>query len=113
MSLHRYPIPPAIKRHRRLRRHRDRRQPGYEGKQVSAQRRTYPHAQHSIRPPVFFHVKSAASFVCQVALNDDVPPGSSHADFAVIGDGREVAVEPYVRAGEPRPLTADITGVEQ
>ena len=88
---------------------------GYEGKQVSVQRRTYPHAL-STHPParVRFHVnRRFASFVCQVALNDDVPPGSSHADFAVIGDGREVAVEPYVRAGEkPRPLTADITGVE-
>ena len=48
-----------------------------------------------------------------MALNDDVPTGVSHADFIVGVDGREVAVESYVRAGEPpRTLVADISGAE-
>jgi hypothetical protein len=55
-----------------------------------------------------------ASFSCQVALNDDVPHHASHADFVVLVDGRPVAVEPYVRAGDPpRTLVTDISGAEQ
>ncbi len=88
---------------------------GYEGKLVSVQRQHYGHA-FSTHPParLRFHVdRRFASFTCQVALNDDVPVGASHADFAVVADGREAAVEPYVRAGEPpRTLVADIAGAE-
>jgi predicted O-methyltransferase YrrM len=88
---------------------------GYEGKQVSVQGRHYPHAISS-HPPASLRFKLGhrfASFSCQVALNDDVSGGASHADFAVLADGQEVVVEPYVRAGEaPRTLTADIAGAE-
>jgi predicted O-methyltransferase YrrM len=88
---------------------------GYEGRQVTVRRQHYHHA-FSTHPParLRFHVdRRFASFTCQVALNDDVPAGLSHADFAVVADGREVANEPYVQAGEPpRPLVADISGAE-
>src|ERR1700741_5456096 len=89
---------------------------GYEDAQVSVQGKNYSHAI-STHPPatVRFQIdRRFASFACQVALNDDVPAGASHADFAVLVDGREVTVEPYVRAGEPpRPLVADIAGAAQ
>lgn len=89
---------------------------GYEGQPVRVRKQTYAHAL-STHPParVRFQLdRRFASFSCQVALNDDVAPGVSHADFAVVADGREVAVEPYVLAGEtPRSLVADISGSEQ
>lgn len=89
---------------------------GYEGKTVSVRRQQYPHAL-STHPPAHLRFQvdcHFATFSCQVALNDDVPTGLSHADFVVLADGREVAIEPYVRAGEPpRPLIADITGAAQ
>lgn len=88
---------------------------GYEGRQVTVRKQHYSHA-FSTHPParLRFHVdRRFASFACQVALNDDVAAGLSHADFSVVADGREVANEPYVQAGEPpRPLIADISGAE-
>ncbi|HEY6231413.1 MAG TPA: CmcI family methyltransferase [Pyrinomonadaceae bacterium] len=88
---------------------------GYEGLPVTVRQQHYAHA-FSTHPParLRFHVgRRFASFTCQVALNDDVPAGVSHADFAVVADGREVAVEPYVQSGEPpRSLIADIAGAE-
>lgn len=88
---------------------------GYEGRQVTVHKQHYEHA-FSTHPParLRFHIDGRfASFACQVALNDDVAPGLSHADFSVVADGREVANEPYVQAGEsPRPLVANITGAE-
>jgi predicted O-methyltransferase YrrM len=88
---------------------------GYEGQSVVVRRQHYAHA-FGTHPParVRFQLdRRFAGFSCHVALNDDVPPGRSHADFAVIADGREVAVETYVQAGEsPRPLIADISGAE-
>jgi predicted O-methyltransferase YrrM len=88
---------------------------GYEGQPVMVRRQHYPHA-FSTHPParVRFQLdRRFAGFSCYVALNDDVPPGRSHADFAVVADGREVALETYVQAGEPpRPLIADISGAE-
>lgn len=88
---------------------------GYEGRQVWVRNQHFQHA-FSTHPParLRFHVDGKfASFACQVALNDDVAAGVSHADFSVIADGREVANEPYVQSGEPpRPLVADISGAE-
>src|SRR5215218_6448164 len=88
---------------------------GYEGRQVRVGKQDYKHA-FSTHPParLRFHVERRfASFTCQVALNDDVTAGLSHADFSVVADGREVANEPYVQAGEPpRRLVADISGAE-
>lgn len=88
---------------------------GYEGKAVTVKGKHYGHAL-STHPPaqLRFHLQQRfASFTCQVALNDDIPAGASHADFIVLADGREVTVEPYVRAGEPpRTLMADVAGAE-
>lgn len=88
---------------------------GYEGRLVTVRKQHYQHA-FSTHPParLRFHVERRfSSFTCQVALNDDVPAGVSHADFSVVADGREVANEPYVQAGEPpRPLVANISGAE-
>ncbi len=89
---------------------------GYEGKSVTIQRQRYAHALSTHAPARLRYQidRRFASFTCQVALNDDVPAGRSHADFVVVVDDREVAVEPYVRAGEPpRTLVADISGAEQ
>ena len=88
---------------------------GYEGKAVSVQRQSWQHAI-SAHPPssLLFHGGGRfAAFSCRVALNDDVPPGASQADFTVLADGREVACASFVRAGEaPRSIEADISGAE-
>jgi hypothetical protein len=50
-------------------------------------------------------------FVCQVALNDDVPPGSTHADFCVLTDGREVARASGIAPGQsPGSISVDLSG---
>lgn len=89
---------------------------GYEDKTVSVRRQPYPHAL-STHPPAHVHFqvdRRFASFSCQVALNDDVREEVSYAHFSVMADGHEVAVEPYVRAGEsPRTLRANITGAAE
>jgi predicted O-methyltransferase YrrM len=86
---------------------------GYEGKDVSVGGVRYAHAL-STHPParlLYDLGGGAASFSCRVALNDDVPPGASHADFAVIADGRTVARANEVAAGErPRELSATVDG---
>jgi hypothetical protein len=89
---------------------------GYEGKTVSVRRQQYPHALSAHAPAnLRFQVdRRFSGFSCQIALNDDVPLDASHADFIVLADGRRVAVEPYVRAGEsPRTVVADITDGKQ
>jgi predicted O-methyltransferase YrrM len=89
---------------------------GYEGRKVSIQGRRYQHAI-SAHPPARLLVRLDGAFTgfrCHVAINDDVPAGASHADFAVLVNGQEVAVAPYVRAGEPpRELIADVSAAEQ
>ncbi len=88
---------------------------GYEGKHVSVQRESYQHAL-STHPParLLFHLGGRfAGFNSRVALNDDVSASASHADFTVLADGRPVATEPYVRAGEPpRVIDANVSGAE-
>jgi predicted O-methyltransferase YrrM len=89
---------------------------GYDGRAVSVQGRRYAHA-FSTHPPARVVVGldgRFAGFRCHVAINDDVPVDVSHADFAVLADGREVGVAPFVRAGEPpRELCAPIAGAER
>ena len=86
---------------------------GYEGKRVSIGGHTPEHAVSS-HPPA--HVSYSlrgrhTRFSCRVAVNDDVPAGSTHADFEVRADGRRVAHAAAVAAGErPRPLVADVAG---
>ena len=86
---------------------------GYEGQSIIVSRQHYVHAL-GMHPParVRFNLdRRFAGFKCRVALNDDVPPGRSHAHFFVRADGVEVAFAPYVVAGAPpRDLSADVTG---
>ena len=88
---------------------------GYEGKSVTVHGQPYSHAL-STHPParLIFQVDGQfTSFQCQVALNDDVRPGISHADFTVLADHRAVAVTPHVVAGDPpRPMIASIEGAQ-
>src|SRR5688572_27145776 len=86
---------------------------GYEDAQVSVRSQHNAHAI-STHPPArlsFLIDGNFSTFRSQVALNDDVPAGRSHAHFFVRADGIEVACVPYVLAGEPpRELCANIAG---
>lgn len=89
---------------------------GYEGKAVSVGRRKYEHAI-STHPParVVFDLGGRFEwFRAQVAINDDVPRGTTHADFVVEADGRTVAEARRVTAGEPpRPLDVSVAGASR
>jgi predicted O-methyltransferase YrrM len=89
---------------------------GYEGKAVSVGRRGYAHAL-STHPParlVFDLGRRFEWFRAEVALNDDVERGASHADFVVCADGRPVAAARRVSAGEPpRALEASVAGASR
>ncbi len=89
---------------------------GYEGQAVVVQCRPYQHAL-STHPPARLRFELGgrfARFRCQVALNDDVTPGRSHADFFVLADGRHVAIAAHVVAGEsPRRIEAEIVSAQQ
>jgi predicted O-methyltransferase YrrM len=89
---------------------------GYEDKQVIVRGSHYQHAL-STHPPsrLLFDLGGCFnSFHCHVALNDDVPSGSSYADFTVLADGRQVATAPHVIAGAPpRLLSVDLMGAQQ
>jgi arylsulfatase A len=86
---------------------------GYEGKEVSVRGQPFPYAL-STHPParLLYHLGGKAKrFRSLVAINDDVAPGWSHADFAVVADRRQVARTLEVGAGEPpRELEGDVTG---
>jgi predicted O-methyltransferase YrrM len=88
---------------------------GYERKRVSVGGRAVANVL-STHPParlLYRLGQRCSSFRCHVALNDDVPAGRSHAHFSVLADGRLVAHEAYVQAGDPpRPLSADVRGSE-
>jgi len=88
---------------------------GYEGKSVQVKRQHYRHA-FSTHPParLIFNLGGRFSrFSCQVALNDDVPSGASHADFSLLADGRQVAAATHVVAGaSPRTIQANIAGTQ-
>src|SRR5947209_1724867 len=84
---------------------------GYEGKQVSVHDRTYTHALSTHAPArLLFKIDGRfRTFKSLVALNGDVPPGASNADFTVRADGRLVAAGLGVTAGDPpRPISADL-----
>jgi predicted O-methyltransferase YrrM len=88
---------------------------GYENKRVSVHRRQYDHAL-SAHPParILFHLGGRYStFRCEVALNDDVPAGASHADFLVFADSRQVGAASFVQAGRPpQSLISSISGAQ-
>lgn len=51
---------------------------------------------------------------CHVAMNDDVPPDASAADFLVRADGRLVVIAKNVRSQQvPRVLIADVRGAKE
>lgn len=86
---------------------------GYEGKDVAVHGQRYAHALSSHPPArlLYLLAPGADRFRCAVALNDDVAPGASDADFAVLADGRVVARAERVEAGfPPRSLEAAIGG---
>ncbi|MDQ3917701.1 MAG: NPCBM/NEW2 domain-containing protein [Acidobacteriota bacterium] len=88
---------------------------GYEGKGVSVGQRPYGRALSSHPPARLLYYLGARfeRFRCHVALNDDVPPGRTQADFAVLADGRQVAAAKSVAAGEaPRLLEAELSGAD-
>ncbi len=88
---------------------------GYEGKRVTIGGRTIDSALSAHAPARLLYRlrRSCSTFRCHVALNDDVPVDGSHAHFSVLADGRLVAHQAYVRAGEPpRLVTADVSGAE-
>ena len=88
---------------------------GYEGGRVTVCGQRHEHAL-STHPPariVYYLGGTATTLRCEVAINDDVPAGRSHADFTVVADGREIAHARRVLAGEPpRELVVDVAGVE-
>lgn len=89
---------------------------GYEGRAVQVKRVPYQHALSSHPPArLLFQLGGRFSrFACQVALNDDVAAGASHADFIVLADGRQVAAAPHVVAGTgPHALQANISGAQR
>lgn len=88
---------------------------GYEGKQVTVRGKRFSHAisTHPTARLLFTLGGKFASFKCQVALNDDVAAGVSHADFFVLVEGREVASATYVTSGAPpQQLVANIGGAQ-
>src|SRR5262245_55326696 len=89
---------------------------GYEDKPVSVHRQHYPHAL-SAHPPARLRFALGGHyrrFFSYAAINDDVAPGRSHADFFVRADGRLVGAAPFVGAGEPpRALFADVSGAQE
>jgi predicted O-methyltransferase YrrM len=85
---------------------------GYEGKSVQVRRQHYKHAL-STHPPAHLTFNLAGRFgrfCCQVALNDDVPAGASHAEFSVIADGRLVTAAHVVAGAPPHTIEANIFG---
>jgi predicted O-methyltransferase YrrM len=86
---------------------------GYEGKRVEVRGRWYGRALSSHPPArIIFQLNGRyEAFHCEAALNDDVGFRSTHADFLVLADGREVASAIHVMPGEPaRTLHAPIRG---
>jgi hypothetical protein len=84
---------------------------GYEHKKVAVQGRFYDHALSTHAPARLIYRLDGrfGRFQCQVAINDDVSPGGSSADFSVRADGRMVAVVPGVTAGDvPRQICAEV-----
>jgi hypothetical protein len=89
---------------------------GYEGKRIAVQRRPYAHAISSHPPArLLFQLGGRfAHFRCGVALNDDVPPGATAADFIVLADGRQAGVARNVESGAtPRILSVAVSGAQR
>jgi predicted O-methyltransferase YrrM len=88
---------------------------GYEDKQVIVAGQPQPLALSAHAPSTLtFDLGGRYSrFRCEVALNDDVPAGASHAHFLVLADDRMVAQAPYVAAGDGLvAIEADVRGAQ-
>ena len=89
---------------------------GYEGSRVvvggdCVNRAVSAHGPSCVR---FELRRRFASFRSRVAINDDVLPQRSYADFTVVADGRVLGAMPNVGAGDPpRAIAADVTGVAE
>ena len=89
---------------------------GYEDKVVTVSGRHYRHALSAhapsrLRLPLDDRFKA---FACQVALNDDVPPGRSWGDFQLRTDGQLRALANYVQVGQPpRKLEISLEGARE
>lgn len=84
---------------------------GYENKQVSVRGQGYPHALSAHAPARLVYRLDGrfGRFECLVAINDDVPPHGSSADFTVLADGCPVAAALGVVAGDPpRHICAEL-----
>jgi predicted O-methyltransferase YrrM len=84
---------------------------GYEGKHVCVQGKLYLHALSAHAPARLVYGVGGrfGRFECMVAINDDVPPCGSSADFTVLADGRPVAAALGVVAGDPpRRICAEL-----
>jgi hypothetical protein len=89
---------------------------GYENARVMVRGTRYEHAFSAHAPSClqFDLGGTAASFRCQVAINDGVAANRTYADFSVVADGTVIAIVPNVGAGEPpRTIAADVTGVSR
>ena len=89
---------------------------GYEEKAVLVQQQFYPHALSTHAPAhLVFQLEGCfTTFRCQVAFNDDVPAGSTSADFLVLSDGQEIASVLHMVAGEPpRAIEANVSHAQQ
>jgi hypothetical protein len=86
---------------------------GYEDRQVEVGGRRYLRSL-SAHPPSRVVYKIGPDrwrFKCSVALNDDAPPGSAHADFAVVVDERlAAAANGVLGGGRLIPLEAEFEG---
>lgn len=88
---------------------------GYEGKRVSVRGEAFPHAL-SVHAPgrLIFDIGGRyARFRSGVALNDDVSPGASYADFTVLADGRVVAARANVGPRAPAWIDAVVRGAKR
>jgi hypothetical protein len=86
---------------------------GYEGRTVSVNGARFDHALSTHPPARLVYDLGGAfrRFHCRVALSDEVPDGSSYADFSVRADGRELAIVPGVWAGGGSvELSVDVEG---
>jgi hypothetical protein len=88
---------------------------GYESGVVQVAGERFSHAL-STHPParlVYDLGGAFGRFRCRVGLSDEVPAGCSYADFAVRGDGHELALVPNVWAGAaPVELSVDVAGMQ-
>ena len=89
---------------------------GYEGMRVRVcgELRHRAFSAHAPSRLVFQLNGEYSHLCCHVAMNDDVPPEATAADFLVRADGRTVVIARNVRSQQvPRMLVADVRGAQE